>query len=208
MAMDSELNAAALERLSALIDGEFDGADAAVQVCGAWRESAEMRATWHAYHLIGDVLRSDDLACDARADTAFLAAFRARMADEPVVLAPQAVPLSPAAPVRQVANGGWARTWRLPSALAAGVVAVVGFTSLPRAPDDQDRIASLAMPAPAPAPGFAAADVAMPAVASGQLIRDARLDRYLAAHKQFGGSTALGIPSGFLRDATATEADR
>ena len=35
-----------------------------------------------------------------------------------------------------------------------------------------------------------------------QLIRDARLDQYLAAHTQFGGSSALGVPSGFLRSAT------
>ena len=34
------------------------------------------------------------------------------------------------------------------------------------------------------------------------LIRDPRLDAYLAAHQQFGGSSALGVPSGFLRNAT------
>jgi sigma-E factor negative regulatory protein RseA len=34
------------------------------------------------------------------------------------------------------------------------------------------------------------------------MIRDARLDGYLAAHKQFGGTSALGLPSGFLRNAT------
>ena len=28
------------------------------------------------------------------------------------------------------------------------------------------------------------------------------LDRYLAAHKQFAGSSALGVPSAFLRSAT------
>jgi sigma-E factor negative regulatory protein RseA len=37
---------------------------------------------------------------------------------------------------------------------------------------------------------------------NGQLIRDAQLDRYLAAHKQFAGSSALGVPSAFLRSAT------
>lgn len=42
-------------------------------------------------------------------------------------------------------------------------------------------------------------------VASGQLIRNARLDRYLAAHKQFGGSSAPGTPLGYLRSAS-TEA--
>ena len=35
-----------------------------------------------------------------------------------------------------------------------------------------------------------------------QFVRDAQLDRYLAAHKQFAGSSALGVPSGFLRSAT------
>ena len=40
-------------------------------------------------------------------------------------------------------------------------------------------------------------------IANGTLIRDARLDRYLAAHKQFTGSSALGVPSAFLRSATA-----
>jgi sigma-E factor negative regulatory protein RseA len=41
-----------------------------------------------------------------------------------------------------------------------------------------------------------------PVVADVRLIRDAQLDRYLAAHKQFAGSSALGVPSAFLRGAT------
>jgi sigma-E factor negative regulatory protein RseA len=45
-------------------------------------------------------------------------------------------------------------------------------------------------------------------VANGQLIRDARLDRYLAAHQQFAGSSVLGVPSVFVRNATADAADR
>jgi sigma-E factor negative regulatory protein RseA len=45
-------------------------------------------------------------------------------------------------------------------------------------------------------------------VADGQLVRDARLQRYLAAHKQFGGSSALGVPSGFLRAATSQPPER
>ena len=39
-------------------------------------------------------------------------------------------------------------------------------------------------------------------VADSKLIRDAQLDRYLAAHKQFAGTSALGVPSAFLRSAT------
>jgi len=40
-------------------------------------------------------------------------------------------------------------------------------------------------------------------VLNGQLIRDVRLDEYLAAHKKFGGSSVPGGPSGFLRNAAA-----
>jgi sigma-E factor negative regulatory protein RseA len=38
-------------------------------------------------------------------------------------------------------------------------------------------------------------------VAVGELIRDRELDQYLLAHKQFAGSSVLGAPSGFLRNA-------
>ena len=37
---------------------------------------------------------------------------------------------------------------------------------------------------------------------NGRMIRDPRLERYLAAHKQFAGTSALGVPSAFLRSAT------
>ena len=36
----------------------------------------------------------------------------------------------------------------------------------------------------------------------GVMIRDARLDEFLAAHRQLGGATALQTPAGFLRNAT------
>jgi sigma-E factor negative regulatory protein RseA len=34
------------------------------------------------------------------------------------------------------------------------------------------------------------------------MIRDARLDQLLAAHRQFGSATALQTSGGFLRNAT------
>ena len=47
-----------------------------------------------------------------------------------------------------------------------------------------------------------------PVGANGKLIRDPRLDRYLAAHQQFAGTSALGVPSGFLRNAAAEVPNR
>lgn len=204
MLTDFEQRLSAREHLSALVDGELDGRVVA-QACGQWRESAEAQSTWHAYQLIGDVLRSDDLAGDPAHDAGFLAAFRARMATEPVVLAPQPLESS-------LVGSRW--SWKLPAAVAAGFMVVAGVLVLTGVPGTLpglaggDRLAQ-ATPVQAGAQLAAASLRAGPAVtepqtlvANGQLIRDARLDRYLDAHKQFAGSSALGVPSGFLRSAT------
>jgi sigma-E factor negative regulatory protein RseA len=227
MRTDSADSAAARERLSALVDGELD-ANIVAQACSAWRDDPEQRSTWYAYQLIGDVLRSEDLASEASRDLAFVNALRGRLAAEPVVLAPQ--PIDVIALPEPVVRGSRARwTWVGASAAAAGFVAVAGVLVLTRAPGvstdaQQDRTAGIALSspaavqaaqpqaqAPAPAAVVQAANIAaepQALVASGKLIRDARLDRYLAAHKQFAGTSALGVPSGFLRSATAEATDR
>ena len=209
------------EQLSALADGELS-ADAVKRACALWRDEAEHRSTWHAYHLIGDVMRSEDLACDAARDQAFLGLLRARLATEPVVLAP-----SPAesgegqAGATVVAHRAARRSWRAPAAVAAGFVAVAGVLvmmrgagSIPGA-DLAPRVAQALADKPAAvqqvtiAPPVAAVAVKPQVlVANGQLIRDAQLDRYLTAHKQFAGSSALGVPSAFLRSATADATNR
>ncbi len=75
------------EQLSALADGELDDASVA-RVCARWRADAPAQATWHAYHLIGDVLRSEDLASAPGRDRSCLTRLRERLVNEPVVLAP------------------------------------------------------------------------------------------------------------------------
>jgi sigma-E factor negative regulatory protein RseA len=120
-----------LEALSALADGEAGAAEVA-RACASWRDDAQVRARWSDYHLIGDVMRSDDLA-DASGSSRFLKSFRERLVQEPVVLAPAglvarhqpsvvdlgvaAVP--PAEPLRR-------RVWAGPMAVAACFVMVVG----------------------------------------------------------------------------------
>ena len=220
MTKHSADSAAARERLSALVDGELES-HVVVQACMAWRDDAEHRSTWHAYQLIGDVLRSDDLASEPSRDVAFLSALRGRLAAEPVVLVTQ--PIEATGSADRVVPGssrarGW--TWVGASAVAAGFVAVAGVLVLTGVPGVSptpaaaaDSIALSAAPAAQPRPAAvvqATNTVAEPQalVANGKLIRDARLDRYLAAHKQFAGTSALGVPSGFLRSATADSADR
>ena len=100
MSQWSESKRSTDDELSALMDGELD-ASAVGRACGQWRDDEETRANWHAYHLIGDVLRSDDLVSDPAHDAAFLAAFRQRLAQEPVVLAPASLAAAPQSLVKR-----------------------------------------------------------------------------------------------------------
>lgn len=193
-----------LEELSAFADGQLDH-DAASRVAAKWRDCEETRKAWHRYHLIGDVLRSDELAGSVR-DEAFLQALRARLAQEPVVLAPalsaEVDEHAHTAAVAMAGGGrpGRRRRWGAPAAVAAGFMVVAGALVVTRVDQSAAPVTALAVAAPEPAK---AATVEQPVlVVNGELVRDAQLDRYLSAHKQFGGSTALGVPSGFLRSAT------
>jgi sigma-E factor negative regulatory protein RseA len=226
MSIGPESGSSALEGLSALTDGELDSAEVA-RACGAWRDDVQARRTWHAYQLIGDVLRSDDLSSSARRDADFLAALRARLADEPVVLAPEP-PIEPVPDVHaapKVANASrnsrW--SWMAPSAVAAGFVLVTGALLVTRGPvpaagGNEPMFARLGLGASPSAqmvnvssPTLAASDSTIEPqaiVLTGKMLRDARVDLYLSAHKQFAGSSALGVPSGFLRNAAAESPSR
>jgi sigma-E factor negative regulatory protein RseA len=204
MSQQSESKRPAMDDLSSLMDGEL-GSAAVGRACAQWRDDDEARANWHAYHLIGDVLRSDDLASDGEHDAAFLAAFRKRLAQEPVVLAPTPAVAMPILSARR-------RSWAAPAAVAAGFVAVAGVLvatqmsgGLPgRAGPMEAGLAGASPMVVAAGGGDSGVPGDPPAVVlNGQLIRDARLDEYLAAHKKFGGSSLPGGPSGFLRNAAA-----
>ncbi|WP_395140814.1 sigma-E factor negative regulatory protein [Schlegelella aquatica] len=235
--VDRGLSRQARERLSALADGEA-GTEDLQQTLAAWRDDPAARAgiceTWHLYHLIGDVMRSDELAGRGRDDVVFVARLRERLSAEPPIVAP--------APLTAPAEGHpseadeearralvWRRrrrAWTAPLATAAGVMAVVGVLSVTRTPEfaPAGGGAGLTLTGATPAAPAAVQPVALqasaspalpasqtvvvhtpsaqPQLANGALVRDARLDQYLSAHKQFDGSSALGVPSGFLRSAT------
>ena len=218
---------ALLEQLSALADGEMDPAGAAA-ACALWRDDVRVRASWHAYHLIGDVLRSDDLAIEPSRDAAFLAAVRERLSREAVVLAPVPAAERAARSGRAVhandrpAASGRRWPWVVSTAVAAGFVGVVGTLTVSRQagqePAQAPTLASVGAPTLVATTradaGSAAVAASVPAPArvlaldESGVVRDPTLDAYLAAHKQFAGSTALGVPSAFLRSATVRSSGR
>jgi len=174
--------------LSSLADGEA-ASDAQDRCLALWAEQAAARERWRHYQLIGDVLRSDELAREGVHDAAFLAAVRARLAREPVVLRPT-----------HLAVARRLRAWATPLAAAAGVAAVAGVVVMMRAvptPLDGAQVAAAPLGAVvASAPGQW---VPSQQPVNGRLIRDARLDRYFAAHRQSGNGTALQMPGGVVR---------
>lgn len=173
--------------LSSMADGAAS-ADEQSRCMALWHERLELRERWHRYHLIGDVMRSQELANDAARDANLLEAVRSRLASEPV-------PLSPA-----VDTPRSARTWMTAVAAAAGVAAVAGVVAMlrPSAPASD----SLAVrPLVREGAASVAASPVQPELraVSGQLIRDARLDRYFAAHRQSANGAALQMPGTAVR---------
>ena len=179
------------ELISALADGQLRGDGLARGVQAA--ASDEGRATWQAYCVIGEVLRSGQASAGTAPD-AFLAKLQARLEAEPAQALPVVAPIA----TRAVAANDW--RWKLVAGVASvAAVASVGWnvwgTAGGGAPGAQ--LASAAARATGIVPVAAASDPRATA-----MIRDPRLDQLLAAHRQFGGGTALQAPPGFLRNAT------
>lgn len=185
------------EQLSALADGQLDSQ--------AWEQAMQFahddegRSTWNLYHLVGDVLRSPELAQHAD-NGQFLQRLQLRLADEPVPGRPAQEHLQiivpPQVPAVQAANASVFQ-WKMVAGLASmAAVAVVGWSSwssLQSVPTG----ASMATLPSAPVVAQASNAPAEPV-----MLRDPRLDELLAAHQQFGGTAALQMPARFLRNAT------
>lgn len=194
------------ELLSALADGQLAGEDfaRALQAC---QHDASALARWDSYHLIGEVLRQPARAPVSRlhgADAAFMSQLGQRLAKESLAGAP---PLAaPASSVVPAAVADAPTAHRSPAANDANFrwKLVAGFASLAAVSVIAWNSAGL-LALPAAAPQLAQAGNAPQVVVAspqGLMVRDARLEELLAAHAQLGGSSALQVPSGFLRNAT------
>jgi len=201
------------EQLSALADGQLQGAELADALAYVGQDEEAM-ATWQLYHLVGDVLRSPELAQSV--DTGFMSRLRTELAKEPVPVrvqesVPQPIQVAVVAPVATAAANASVFRWKMAAGFASmAAVAAIGWSSLsslqggagqPPAGAQLAQQQSAERPAQA---GSVAAPVVAVADADGQqvMIRDPRLDELLAAHKQFGSTSALQMPAGFLRNAT------
>lgn len=213
------------EQLSALADGELPDEEWAQALHFAATDAG--RETWQLYQLVGDVLRSPELARQTHDDGAFLARLRQNLAQEPlhgvppVAVAPaalvapvqaQEMPAQSIAFVPKAAANDSVFRWKM----LAGVASLATVASLAwstwgssgQGPATGQWAANSAPAASVVAqPPLAAAPVAVAKTDNlGQstpqvMLRDPRLDELLAAHQQFHGASALQLPANFLRNA-------
>lgn len=213
------------EQLSALADGELGG-DELARLMAEPVMGDDIQATWHAYQLIGDVLRSGEQAAGPVASS-FASRLQLRLrAEEPLVaerpasatLPEGATAIAPVSAVPEPANDAVFR-WKMVAGFASfAVVVAMGWGMVRGGPGSTAEQAQLATASPTVQGNAVAAlaattqTVEQPVtLANGEaqvMIRDARLDDLLTAHKQVGGGTALQMPAGFLRSATFAAPER
>ncbi|WP_332739701.1 sigma-E factor negative regulatory protein [Hydrogenophaga sp.] len=214
--------------ISALVDGELRASELGA-LLASLVVSTEAMSDWHAYQVIGDVLRGHEDPVGSTSTRDFLAAVRRRLQTQDIET--DVTPLRPAEVIAvgtenrrsEAANDAVFR-WKLVAGLASiAAVMAVSWSVLVGSGGVQDGAAGAqlaltspgtdSMPTLQPTTAATAAvpSTATPVVVStdrGVLIRDAQLEALLAEHRQHGGMSALQMPSGFIRNATYDAAGR
>jgi len=197
-----QMNLVPNERICDLVDGQLISAECA-QAFDALLSDRRAMQTWHAYHVVGDVLRSSELA-PSGSDMAFLERLERRLADEPVrpvVIQDNRVPVITGLASANASVFRWKMLAGLAGFALVGAVGLNLWTPTGLQGDAQIAVQGTVV-APAPKSLVAAE------TAAGTMLRDERLDELMAAHRQLGGHSALQVPAGFLRNATYEGAAR
>lgn len=188
------------ESLSALVDDELGDEELAALLEACQRDESAL-GCWSTYQLIGEALRAPSSVAVGGApgaELAFVSRLSQRLAQEG-----EAAPPASAVPVLQpvvaqalqhrgpAANDGVFR-WKL----AAGVASLAAVSAIA-----WNAWGGLGSDSGAQLAQASAAAQVLVASPQGVVVRDARLEELLAAHRQLGVTSALQEPSGFLRNA-------
>jgi negative regulator of sigma E activity len=189
------------ETLSCLVDGELDAAECA-RLIGRLGTDRAARREWLLLHVVGDALRSSDVAC--LQSERFLLRMGAALEAEPAIAAPRAS-LARARLVRRVV---------LPGAAAVAAATMLVVIAVPQlrggaapgatrtvavAADHKAGTSAAATPvAPAATPPAAAA-------AASEVRRLAELEAYLAAHRELAGGSMMPRTAAYLRASSAAQ---
>jgi sigma-E factor negative regulatory protein RseA len=190
-----------VEHISALADGALSSEQFTVAIESLLSDPQAIRS-WHTYHLVGDVLRSDAGSMSTDGGMGFWLRLESRLETD-IVRSGDSDALGESA--HALIAGGQISSaneevfrWKMLAGVAClGLAGVLGWgvwsqTAQPQG--DQFSAVQLQSP-PTQTPVGASA-------LSGVMLRDPVLDDLLAQHQRLGGHSALQIPTGFWRNAT------
>jgi len=194
------------ERLSALFDGECT-ADDVPALTQAFGDNTELQAAWVRYEVLGQSLRNGTVAPARGSRTDFVAGVMAAVQPAAVVPVPTAAdpqppvlstPVTPNPTQATAANDAVFR-WKMVAGLASVVAVATLVWQVAVAPNPGSG-PQLALQSPTL--GTQAPVLQAVVTERGVMLRDPQLDELMAAHRQYGGMSALQMPAGFLRNAT------
>jgi len=176
-------------KISALMDGEIEGAELAASFAALTRRDAAAYEAWCVYHLVGDAL------CGRRPlSEGFTARFAQRLAAEPTVLAPAAAPAQPA-PRRWIA---------LSAAASLAAAALVGWLAL--APQHGGNPVQLAQAPMSAVPALPAAQSSVASRAPARVPLPREADDYLLAHQSYSLRNSLQGMMPYIRTVAVENA--
>lgn len=166
------------EWLSAYMDDELaDGADEAEAAVFAYLATGTGRADWDLYHLVGDVVRTPELALPV--SSGFHQRFLEALEHEtPIVAAP-----------RRTISRRFMTRYGFPGLAAAAAVASVTWIAQPYFGGQGAPVEFSASAQPAAAPAIV--QVAAPSARRAEPSVDVSLGEYLEAHRQIAGRSAI-----------------
>lgn len=199
------LNEQQLQQINDLADGQLHG-EGFANAMSLLNNSSYARAVWHRLHVVGDVLRSNELA-NCQSDSDFIQRMKLSLQQEPAIQ-PISVITVQTKNIASSANDA-IFIWKSVAGLASlmGVIAVSWSLfngTINGGAVASGEMASATAPANQVPMAVVASDTAVAGASNGrgEMLRDVQLDAMIAAHKQLGGYSALQAPTGFLRHAT------
>lgn len=195
------------ERYSALLDGELSD-----QELDALLKSEDDLSDWDTYGLIGDVLRSPDLALsqvNLQQKEDFFSSVKSRLKQEPLIIAPNALKKSP----RQKLShwGAWLAASGFAALVAVGIIYNVyeapeqvglqiargGSNNSGVVPVDADMATHSGSQGAQGVDGFLnnRPDIYLANTPNGAVLRNSQLEPYIKAHQQFSYNPELTMPA-------------
>lgn len=201
------------EQISTLVDGQLTGHD--LDLALDQLADDEARESWRVYHLIGDVMRSPDLAVGYGKHADFMGRLRMRLAAES--RAPQAsvhAAEEKRPDLRRPAANDQVFRWKLVAGLTSmAAVGVLGWGLLTGPGMPLRGGVQLASNTPVSLTTGAnsrgtAVETGLDTAGGATILRDPELDQLLAAHRQVAGDAAFGQMAGFLHNTTFERSTR